>query len=79
MLLPVLLQTVSEFRHRRARRREQHLARLAFSDLRRLDAHMLADIGMTWHDLDWGMTLPIEVDAARAVRVAIWERRVRRR
>jgi uncharacterized protein YjiS (DUF1127 family) len=42
--------------------------RRRFTDLRRLDDHMLRDIGLTRDDLSWGTSLPLSEDAVARVR-----------
>ena len=68
MLAQRFLFALDRFRARRRTLRERRLARLAFADMRRLDDHMLDDIGLRGDDVRWGMSLPLEIDAARAVR-----------
>ena len=60
-------------------RREQRLARLAFQRLATYDAHLLDDMGLTHADLAWGSSLPIDMDAAAAVRRRARNRRTQER
>ena len=68
MITARFLSALDRFQARRRSRRDRRFARLAFADMQRLDDHILADIGLRRGDVDWGMSLPLEVDAARAVR-----------
>lgn len=59
------------------RAREYRERRDAFRALARLDDRMLDDIGMSRGDLDWASRLPLQINAARELRI-LAERRRRR-
>ncbi len=61
------------------RRRDHHLDRAAFLNLTRLDERLLDDIGVTREDVAWAVALPIEVNAALALRERVERRRRKRR
>lgn len=60
------------------RRRDHRLDRAAFLNLTRLDERLLDDIGVTREDVAWAAALPIEVNAARALRERVEGRRGKR-
>lgn len=60
-LLTAIAQRV---RHAYAIRRR----RAAFARLAELDAEILDDIGLTYEDIEWGMSLPLKENAAVLVR-----------
>lgn len=61
------------------RRRGHRLDRAAFLNLTRLDERLLDDIGVTREDVAWAAALPIEVNAALALRERVERRRRKRR
>ena len=63
--LTAFLQRIHEWhRHHRALKND----RAAFMQMLRLDDSMLNDIGVTREDVAWAASLPLDVNAARAVR-----------
>lgn len=56
-------------------RHDHRLDRAAFLNLTRLDARLLDDIGVTREDVAWASALPIEVNAALALRKRVERRR----
>lgn len=60
----VLSAMAQKLRHAYTIRRR----RQAFARLGELDAEILDDIGLTYEDIAWGMTLPLEENAAVRVR-----------
>lgn len=57
------------------RRRDDRLNRAAFLNLTRLDERLLEDMGVTREDIRWATALPIEVNAALALRGRVERRR----
>ncbi len=58
----------------RARRAQLRQDRELFRQVAQLDDHRLSDMGVHRYEVDWAMTLPLEVNAARAL-----QQRARRR
>lgn len=67
-LLGRLVLAASGIQVRHRRHREARVRRDAFETMRGLDDHILRDIGLTRADVEYGMSLPVELDAARILK-----------
>ena len=70
-----LSQKAEQFAAWRKRRRQQRIDRLAFQQMLYLDPHLLGDIGYQQFELEDANNLPLDVNAAQAVRLMKAERR----
>jgi hypothetical protein len=69
-----LFERIERFRKWRQRRRQQRIDRLAFQRMLTLDDHLLNDIGHQRADLEDANNLPLDVNAAQAMRMLRAER-----
>jgi len=60
---PIISVVTEHIRTRRA----QKEARAAFNNICHLDDKMLNDIGVSREEVDWALSLPLEVNASKAV------------
>ena len=71
-----VLGSIKRIQDWRKLRRKQRIDRLAFQQLLYLDDHLLRDTGYERTDLEEANNLPLDVDAAAAVKLIRDERRV---
>lgn len=74
-LLEVLRVAFVKYKHSHQQRKLHKDARTAFMTTLRLDDKMLKDIGVTREEAEWAATLPLEINAAKALHARARSRR----